>query len=288
MALAMLLNLVVAALAGHLHPARDGALRARPGGRLERLPHLRDRQHGLLHLPRARDRLPAVGRWRAALLRALAGRGRRRDGWRASRRELAAALRRQGAVPVDKIHLTLAFLGRCRRRARAPASVAAVRSRSPGLRRCALDCVGAFRRRRAWPGRGVGSPPPRRSSRCSRRSARGSRRRDSRSKSARYRPARDARRRKVRGSVAAIAAIEPIEWPAGEVTLVRSETGTGRYTDFRGLAPEGPMGALRDLPACEALPGRVACRLRGTGRVAPRIRVQPMLSRPQALVSSSA
>ena len=28
-------------------------------------------------------------------------------------------------------------------------------------------------------------------------------------------------------------------------------------------------------PACEALPGRAACRLRGTGRVAPRIRVQP-------------
>src|SRR6185437_1514903 len=36
-------------------------------------------------------------------------------------------------------------------------------------------------------------------------------------------------------------------------------------------------------PACEALPGRSACRLRGTGRVAPRIRVEPLCLRvPEA------
>ncbi len=47
---------------GDLHPARHGALRPRSGHRLERVPHLRDRQHGLLHLPRAGDDLPALAR----------------------------------------------------------------------------------------------------------------------------------------------------------------------------------------------------------------------------------
>jgi hypothetical protein len=36
------------------------------------------------------------------------------------------------------------------------------------------------------------------------------------------------------------------------------------------------IAVLTDRPAYEALPGRVACRLREPGRVAPRCRVQPL------------
>jgi 2'-5' RNA ligase len=131
------------------------------------------------------------------------------------------------AVPAGKIHLTLAFLGNVADE-RVPELLALrVEALSFPMR---LDCVGAFRKVGvAWAG--VESPPPELlalQSKLMRALARLGFTFEERA----YVPHMTLVR-KVRGPVAR-AGIEPIEWPVGEATLVRSDTGTGRYTRLSG------------------------------------------------------
>ena len=132
---------------------------------------------------------------------------------------------RTQAVPAGKIHLTLAFLGMLPTSAW-PSSVQC--ASKPWLMR--LDCVGAFRKVGvAWAG--AESPPPELLSLQSKLMRALGRLGFSLEERA-YVP-HVTLVRKVRDSVAR-AGIEPIEWPAGEVTLMRSDTGTGRYTRLSG------------------------------------------------------
>lgn len=131
------------------------------------------------------------------------------------------------AVPAGKIHLTLAFLGSVADDRVADLAALQVEATSFPMR---LDCVGAFRKVGvAWAG--VQSPPPELlalQSKLMRVLARRGFPLEERA----YVP-HVTLVRKVRGSEAR-AAIEPIEWMAREVTLVRSDTGTGRYTRISG------------------------------------------------------
>jgi 2'-5' RNA ligase len=131
------------------------------------------------------------------------------------------------AVPAEKIHLTLAFLGSVADER--VAELLAVRVEAPAFP-MRLDCVGAFRKVGvAWAG--VESPPAELlavQSKLMRALGRLGFTFEERA----YVP-HVTLVRKVRRPVAR-AGIEPIEWPAGEVTLVRSDTGTGRYTRLSG------------------------------------------------------
>jgi 2'-5' RNA ligase len=131
------------------------------------------------------------------------------------------------AVPAGKIHLTLAFLGNVADERLA--ELLAVRIEAPAFP-MRLDCVGAFRKVGvAWAG--VESPPPELLSLQSK-LMRALGRLGFTFEERTYVP-HVTLVRKVRGSVAR-EGIEPIEWPVGEVTLVRSDTGTGRYTRLTG------------------------------------------------------
>lgn len=66
MTLAMLLNLLLAALMGVVIPMTMLKLKPRSGGRLERAHHRADRYRRLFHLPRPRHPVPAVRRSKPA------------------------------------------------------------------------------------------------------------------------------------------------------------------------------------------------------------------------------
>jgi 2'-5' RNA ligase len=131
------------------------------------------------------------------------------------------------AVPAEKIHLTLAFLGNVGDDR--VDDVLAIRVDAPAFA-MRLDCKGAFRKVGvAWAG---AESAPRdlvvlQSALMEKLTGLGF--------------ALDERAylphvtvvRKIRDAVAR-GPIEPIEWRAREVTLVRSDTGTGRYTLLNG------------------------------------------------------
>jgi 2'-5' RNA ligase len=130
-------------------------------------------------------------------------------------------------VPAGKIHLTLAFLGSVADER--VADLLAVRVPAPAFA-MRLDCVGAFRKAAvAWAG--VESPPREllalQSALTQTLAGLGF--------ALEERPyvPHVTLVRKVGGALARTA-IEPIEWPVLEVTLVRSDTGTGRYTRLSG------------------------------------------------------
>ena len=126
-------------------------------------------------------------------------------------------------VPARKIHLTLAFLGDVDEGRVAEALAADVGGRRF---RIDFDSVGAFRGARvAWAG--IAEPPPRLMELHSALAA-GLGRRGFELEARPYAPHLTLARRISRP--VARAAIDPIGWEAGEVTLVRSELGTGRYT----------------------------------------------------------
>jgi 2'-5' RNA ligase len=131
------------------------------------------------------------------------------------------------AVPVEKIHLTLAFLGSVADERVADLLAVRVDAASFTMR---LDCAGAFPKVGvAWAG--AESPPPELlalQSKLMRKLARLGFGLEERA----YVP-HVTLVRKVRGPIAR-AGIEAIEWPVGEVALVRSDTGTGRYTRISG------------------------------------------------------
>jgi RNA 2',3'-cyclic 3'-phosphodiesterase len=135
-------------------------------------------------------------------------------------------------LPAEKIHLTLAFLGETapERAAAAVEAARAVRFAPFGL---ALDSVGSFRAARvAWAGSLAPQPGLE-----ALRAELGARLRaggfmlEERPFAAHATLARGAMRAVPR------ARIEPIAWPVGAFTLVRSETGTGRYVLVETFAP---------------------------------------------------
>jgi 2'-5' RNA ligase len=141
--------------------------------------------------------------------------------------ELSGSLAARSAgkpVPLEKVHLTLAFLGELApvRAEAARQAAAQVRSRAFALE---LDEVGSFRSARvAWAG--CVHPPPALEA-LQRGLAAALRSRDfvleERPFAAHVTLARKT------GKAIARAPMAPIVWQAREFTLVRSETGTGRY-----------------------------------------------------------
>ena len=130
-------------------------------------------------------------------------------------------------VPAGKIHLTLAFLGSVADER--VADLLAVRVPAPAFA-MRLDCVGAFRKAGvAWAG--VESPPDAlltlQSALTQTLSGLGVPLEERA-----YVPHMTLVRKF--GGALARTAIDPIEWPAFEVTLVRSDTGTGCYTRLTG------------------------------------------------------
>jgi 2'-5' RNA ligase len=147
-----------------------------------------------------------------------------RDALAAVARGLAQAASGK-AVPAEKIHLTLAFLGEV-----APDRDEAVRAVAGGIRaapfQLVLDSVGSFPKARvAWAGT---SRPPGALARLQSELEAGLRAAgfalDERPFAAHVTLAR-----KIARPVAA-APMAPIHWEAGEYVLARSETGTGRYS----------------------------------------------------------
>ena len=142
--------------------------------------------------------------------------------------ELAASLAREAEgkpVPESKIHLTLAFLGEvdCARRDAAQAIAAGLHARAFAAM---VDCVGSFRGARvAWAGM---TQPPEELARLQR---------DLESRLRESGFALDERpfvahvtlARRI-GRAVARRAIAPIAWDARALALMRSETGTGRYS----------------------------------------------------------
>jgi RNA 2',3'-cyclic 3'-phosphodiesterase len=150
--------------------------------------------------------------------------------------ELARALAQAAdgrAVPAEKIHLTLAFLGATPVERIASAREAA-RLRAAAVDG-ALDHVGSFRRAAvAWAGM---SDPP---AALRQLQAKLAARLAERGFALEERPFAPhvTLARRIRRPVAR-APIESIAWEARELTLVRSETGTGRYT----IMETWPLGA---------------------------------------------
>jgi 2'-5' RNA ligase len=131
------------------------------------------------------------------------------------------------AVPAEKIHLTLAFLGNVAEERVAELLAVGIEAPAFPMR---LDCVGGFRKVGvAWAG--VESAPPELLSLQSKLVHALGRLGFSLEERA-YVP-HVTLVRKVRDSVAR-SGIEPIEWRVGEVALMRSDTGTGRYTRLSG------------------------------------------------------
>ena len=137
------------------------------------------------------------------------------------------------AVPAEKIHLTLAFLGHTSVERIASAKEAA-RFRAHAVDG-ALDHVGSFRRAAvAWAGM---SDPPLALLELQAKLAARLAERGFTLEERSFAPHVTLARR-IRHPVAR-AAIESIAWEARELTLVRSETGTGRYT----IIERWPLGA---------------------------------------------
>ena len=137
------------------------------------------------------------------------------------------------AVPAEKLHLTLAFLGEVDE------------SRRDALSRCArpqagrlhldLDRVGSFRRAQvAWAG---ASAPPRELIQAQEMLAGRLAAAGFAVEERQYTPHVTLARRIERPVPP--EAIAPVAWNADELTLVRSETGTGRYT----VLERWPLGA---------------------------------------------
>jgi len=135
-------------------------------------------------------------------------------------------------LPAAKIHLTLAFLGEIgpEEAAAAVAAARAVRFAPFGL---SLDCVGSFRAARvAW----AGSLAPQPALEALQADLAGRLRSaafalEDRPFAAHATLARRAMRAVPR------ARIEPVAWTVDAFTLVRSETGTGRYEVVEAFAP---------------------------------------------------
>jgi len=142
-----------------------------------------------------------------------------------------AALSEGKAVPVEKIHLTLAFLGETDAAGlnRAHAAAAGLGAKAFEV---VLDTVGSFRGARvAWvgcdePGAALADVQSRLASRLAEREFT----LDERPYAPHLTVARKIRRPIAR------APVEAIRWRAREVSLVRSETGTGRYTTIERWA----------------------------------------------------
>ena len=151
--------------------------------------------------------------------------------------DVAAALaaRAQGQpVPLAKIHLTLAFLGEIEPdRASAARQVAAI-IRSPGFD-MVLDCVGSFRPAQvAWAG--CTRVPPELAS------LHGGLTGELRSRGFTFEDRPFAPHVTLARRISKAVPRElmpPLEWKAREITLVRSETGTGRYDVLEGWPLEG-------------------------------------------------
>ena len=127
-------------------------------------------------------------------------------------------------IAAAKIHLTLAFLGEidAERAARAIEAAAAIRGRAFDM---VLDNVGSFRSARvAWAG--CGRTPPELGE--LQESLDGELRRRGFALEARPFVPHVTLARRIARSVPR-APMAPIAWRARELTLVRSETGTGRY-----------------------------------------------------------
>ena len=155
-------------------------------------------------------------------------------------RELAAlgssvARQAQGkAVPAGKIHLTLAFLGSVDDSARARAIAAATEARFAGFE-AVIDCLGSFLRARvAWAG--MSSPPgPLLDLQAG---LDGRLRAGGFELEARPFAPHVTLVRKTARPIAPVS-IAPIRWRVEALTLVRSETGTGRYVVERSWDPGG-------------------------------------------------
>ena len=147
----------------------------------------------------------------------------------------ALAARAQGRpVPAAKIHLTLAFLGEITAdRAREAHQVAAIR-RSSGFN-MVLDCVGSFGPAQvAWAG--CTRVPPELASLHA--GLAGELR--SRGFTLEDRPfAPHVTLARRISKVVAREPMPPLEWKAREITLVRSEAGTGRYDVLEGWPLQG-------------------------------------------------
>jgi RNA 2',3'-cyclic 3'-phosphodiesterase len=129
------------------------------------------------------------------------------------------------AVPLDKIHLTVVFLGEVA--AERVADAGEVAASLPGADIAVrLDCVGSFAgARAAW----AGSSLPAQALRALQSDlARGLRGAGFALEDRSYVPHVTLARRIVRSVPRAV--IEPIGWHADELALVRTEAGTGRYT----------------------------------------------------------
>jgi 2'-5' RNA ligase len=230
MALAMLLNLMVAALAGILHPARHGALRPRPAvGSSVFLTFITDSMGFFIFLGLATSSCSEVSRLFFAVWPDAAG--------AASLAALAAQLAEEAGgkpMPEAKIHLTLAFLGSIDEAARASAMEAA-RTMSGAPFEFRVDRTGSFRRARvAWAGV---SQPSRELLGLQSALEAGLRTRGLALEERPYVPHVTL----VRNCTRAIAGvpIPPVAWRVDAFTLVRSETGTGRYVVEERWALEG-------------------------------------------------
>ena len=127
-------------------------------------------------------------------------------------------------VPEGKIHLTLVFIGAVGEERRA-AIVEAARMRSRPFE-LVLDRTGAFRRAGvAWAG---ASEAPKALLDLQARLASRLRERGFDLEGRKFTPHVTLARRTLRP--AAVVAIEPVAWRVDAFTLVRSETGTGRYS----------------------------------------------------------
>jgi len=127
-------------------------------------------------------------------------------------------------VPAGKIHLTLAFLGEVAPE-RLPAVLEAATIRARGFEG-AFDQIGSFRRAGvAWAGM---ANPPRALLGLERKLASRLREAGFALEEREFTPHVTLARRA--GRALPRAAIAPIPWPADAFTLVRAETGTGRYS----------------------------------------------------------
>jgi 2'-5' RNA ligase len=135
------------------------------------------------------------------------------------------------AVPIEKVHLTLAFLGEVDA-ARIERALEAARRVRLAPFTFALDRVGSFRGARvAWAGCEMAPEPlAALASELARSLAASGFALEDRP----YAPHATLARRIARPVTA--AAIAPIAWPVAGFSLVRSETGTGRYAVLEAFA----------------------------------------------------
>ena len=136
-------------------------------------------------------------------------------------------------VPIEKVHLTLAFLGEVDAE-RIAAAVDAARGVRLAPFAFALDRVGSFRGARvAWAGcAAVPAPLAALAAGLAARLVAAGFTLEDRP----YAPHATLARRIARN--VATAPVEPIPWPVGGFSLVRSEAGTGRYAVLEAFAQD--------------------------------------------------